>query len=197
MTVDSKADDLDSCADLDQECQPEGPEAGGQEIIPAALPPVPVALHEPDAFMVACQVGLSVNVPQGTAPEHAALLQDGAIALYVSMEPRDAFESLLARLAVGLGNAAMDCLGRSAASVHSLKARDLDLRHATRAGLAVNEILKTLRHNRDQDHQKVTVGAVTVQAGGQAIVGNVGSRERREQTQEAAPDPKPIKGQEG
>jgi hypothetical protein len=53
--------------------------------------------------------------------------------------------------------------------------------------LAVTEIVKVLDHHRGQDRQKVTVGQVNVESGGQAIVGNVGPRGR--QVTQLAPIP--------
>jgi hypothetical protein len=43
-----------------------------------------------------------------------------------------------------------------------------------------------LDHHRGQDRQKVTVGQVNVESGGQAIVGNVGPRGRRGQVTQLA-----------
>ncbi|HAN62623.1 MAG TPA: hypothetical protein DCQ79_01935 [Rhizobiales bacterium] len=131
----------------------------------------------------------SVSVPPGANYAHDWHLRNDAIALYAAIEPRDAVESLLARIMVGLGNGVMDCLGRAAESGDWLEPRKVNLGFAVKGGLAVAQIVKALDHHRGQDRQKVTVGQVNVESGGQAIVGNVGRRGRREQVTQLAPIP--------
>lgn len=183
-------DDTDTCPEVEQETRLEPNEQGDRQIVAESaevLPFVPVTLHEPDALLVAHQVTDSVNVPAG---DYALewQLRSGAVALYAAIEPRDALESILARMAVGLSNGIMDCLGRAARHGEWLKSRDVNLRHAIKGSLAVTEMVKAIDNHRGRDRQKVSVGQVNVQSGGQAIVGNV---ERRGH-QDHAPEPAPI-----
>lgn len=185
------SDDADDLPKIEQEaCDSTEPCQGQLVVQPTeVLPLVPVPLNEPDAMSVAYQVSGSVSVPPGANYAHDWHLRNDAIALYAAIEPRDAVESLLARIMVGLGNGVMDCLGRAAESGDWLEPRKVNLGFAVKGGLAVAQIVKALDHHRGQDRQKVTVGQVNVESGGQAIVGNVGPRGRREQVTRTAPIP--------
>jgi hypothetical protein len=83
----------------------------------------------------------------------------------------------------------LDCLARTARSGDWLEARKVNLGIAVKGSLAVTEIVKVPDHHRGQDRQKVTVGQVNVESGGQAIVGNVGPRGRRKPVTRLAPIP--------
>src|ERR1700693_5772161 len=112
------SDDADDLPKIEQEaCDSTEPRQGQLVVQPTeVLPLVPVPLNEPDAMSVAYQVSGSVSVPPGANCAHDWHLRNDAIALYAAIEPRDAIESLLARIMVGLGNGVMDCLGRAAES---------------------------------------------------------------------------------
>jgi hypothetical protein len=185
------SDDADDLPKIEEEaCDSTEPCEGQLVVQPTELLPlVPVPLNEPDAMAIAYQVAGSVSVAPGTDHTHEWQFRNDAIALYAAIEPRDAIESLLARLMVGLSNAVMDCLGRAAQSGNWLEPRKLNLGFAVKGGLAVTQIVKALDHHRGQDRQKVTVGQVNVESGGQAIVGNVGPRGRRKPVTRLAPIP--------
>jgi hypothetical protein len=53
------------------------------------------------------------------------------------------------------------------------KLRDLNLRHGMKGATIAADLLKALNDQRSEKPEKVTVGNVNVEAGGQAIVGNV------------------------
>ncbi len=57
---------------------------------------------------------------------------------------------------------------------------EANLNLGIKATLAVTEVVKVLDKHRGGERQKVTVGQVNVQSGGQAIVGNVGPGAKRE-----------------
>jgi hypothetical protein len=153
---------------------------------------VPAQANEPrlveregaDALSVAYQLIQTVTVPSGVGDEYAGELRTDAVALYKSIEPRDAIESVLARLLVGITNGAMASMGRAAANDVSPDAREIDMRTAVKCTLAATEISKALDNRRGQRSRNVTVGQVKVESGGQAIVGNVGARPRAEQSAE-------------
>jgi hypothetical protein len=175
-------DEADLCPEVEQESVVDGTSPGhGPLVVAEAAGSVPVTLHEPDAMLVAYQVTDTVNVPAGANNAHEWQLRDVALALYAAIEPRDALESVLARLVVGVGNGVMDCLSRSARNGDCLESRDVNLRHAIKGSLAVSEMVKAIDNHRGRDRQKVTVGQVNVQSGGQAIVGNVERRGPPEQ----------------
>ena len=181
-------DGSDNCPEVAPDHSDELTEPGHGQLVaqPAeTIPLVPVTLHEPDAMLVAHQVTASVNVPAGANYAQEWELRSDAVALYSAIEPRDALESVLARLVVGVGNGVMDCLSRSARNGDWLKSRDVNLRHAIKGSLAVTEMVKAIDNHRGRDRQTVTVGQVNVQSGGQAIVGNVGPRGHEDQAPEA------------
>jgi hypothetical protein len=98
--------------------------------------------------------------------------------LYFGMAPADATESLLSMLAVSVASASLDCLTQAAStSPDYLEQRDLNLRHGLRGVAVAADLIKVLDARRGHSApRKVTVGNVNVEAGGQAIVGNVESR---------------------
>ena len=94
--------------------------------------------------------------------------------LYQRLKPRDAQESILCMLTVGVTNASLDCLAQAALlRVDALPMRDLNLRHGLKGAAVAGELIKALDERRRQKPEKVTVGNVNVEAGGQAIVGTV------------------------
>lgn len=115
--------------------------------------------------------------------ETAEKLEDGAVALYLSLKPQDAVESVLGRLIVAGTNASMDSFGRAAQCDESLRARDLNLRLGFKGSAVVCDLLRFWESRRGRGGSNVKVGEVNVAAGGQAIVGTVQSGERRPQTQ--------------
>jgi hypothetical protein len=155
--------------------------------------PVPVeidgtereTLLGPDQLSIALQCAATVSL-EGTSPQDEAEVTEGAIALYTSFNPRDAYESVAARLTVGLTNCAMASMARAAKQGCTANARELEMRVTIKSASAVTELLKVLEH-RGASRQTVTVGQVTVQPGGQAIVGNVGPR-----PQPSADEPTPT-----
>src|SRR5690242_19593540 len=70
-----------------------GGELGDHDV---ALRPTPVELREPDAQLLAFQVGGSVNTsPMSDGRERE--IMECAVASYAALEPRNAIESLLGR----------------------------------------------------------------------------------------------------
>lgn len=96
-----------------------------------------------------------------------------ALELYESLEPGDGAEGMLALQMVGTHDAALECLRRAAISNQSFDGRDMALKHAQKLMMLYTKQLETLDKHRGKGQQKVTVEHVNVQAGGQAIVGNV------------------------
>jgi hypothetical protein len=104
----------------------------------------------------------------------------GPLDLYENIEKQDALDCMIAMIAASVASASLDCLSQAAhSSPGALKVRDLNLRHGIKAAAMVADLVKVLDNRRGAKSEKVTVGQVNVEAGGQAIVGNV----------EAAPPP--------
>jgi hypothetical protein len=145
----------------------------------AALAKLSSMAKEPDKDLLTRQLLRTVNtsyVPHSMAPK----LGNDAIALYASLQSRNPVESILNRLLVGMTNSVMHCHARAAAT-HDLKAIDISLRHAEKGTRVIVELVKARKRRRSS--KKVTVGKVNVNAGGQAIVGNVETRKRRSQNE--------------
>ena len=96
-----------------------------------------------------------------------------AVELYESLEPADGAEGMLAMQMVGAHDAALECLKRAAISNQSFAGRDTALKHAQKLMALYVQQLAALDKRRGKGQQKVTVEYVNVEAGGQAIVGNV------------------------
>lgn len=141
--------------------------------------------------LAAIQVALSLNT-SGFSDQESVTLKKGSVARYREFAPADPTESLLVSLAVGLHNATMRSL-ENVAGTDMLDVRSEELRNATRGTKAVADLMEALDRHRGRGKQSVTVGQVTVETGGQAIVGNVNSEARRgtkpEETETPNDDP--------
>ena len=95
-----------------------------------------------------------------------------AVAALREIAPKDTFEGMLAAQMLGTHNLAMACLGRAASADHTdTMTRNIEL--GTKLTRTFTAQLEALNRHRGKGQQKVTVEHVTVNAGGQAIVGNV------------------------
>jgi hypothetical protein len=104
------------------------------------------------------------------------MLNKGALDLYDNIQKGDAIDSMLAMLSVGITSASLDCLAQAAlTSPGNLQVRNLNLGHAMKGAETVVKIIKALDNRRGAKSEKLTVGQVNVEAGGQAIVGNIES----------------------
>lgn len=93
---------------------------------------------------------------------------------YQRLDSQDARDSVLALLAVTVTNASLDCFALAArVPPDNLPVRELNLRHGLKAATAAAELIKALDDRHRDASDRVTVGAVNVETGGQAIVGNV------------------------
>lgn len=88
--------------------------------------------------------------------------------------PRDPLEGMIAAQLVGLHDAAMECFRRGAMREQPGEFRDQNLTQANKLVRSYAALLEALdRHRGKGQPQVVRVERVTVEAGGQAIVGNV------------------------
>lgn len=100
-----------------------------------------------------------------------AAMPNGLLALVHELEPRDAVEGMLCSQIVSTHALAMDCVGRANLPDQTFDGRELNLRHAERLMRIFNQQIDTLNKHRGKGQQKVTVEYVTVNEGGQAVVG--------------------------
>jgi hypothetical protein len=66
---------------------------------------------------------------------------------------------------------------------------DPELKHATKGALAIAELVKAFDGHRGRGKQNVTVGQVSVESGGQAVVGNVNLGAKRDEVPDPATSP--------
>ena len=100
---------------------------------------------------------------------------NGLIALVHELGPRDAIEGMLCSQMVSTYALAMECIARANLDGQTFEGRELNMRHAERLMRIYNQQVDTLNKHRGKGQQKVTVEHVTVNEGGQAVVGCVES----------------------
>jgi hypothetical protein len=106
---------------------------------------------------------------KGETPEAMNLALDGVAAL----APRDGMEVMLCSQLVALHSQSMEFLRRGTLPEQTTEGVDRNVNRATRLLRSFATITECLRTYRGGGQQKMTVEHVTVQAGGQAIVGTV------------------------
>jgi hypothetical protein len=98
---------------------------------------------------------------------------NGVLALLDDLQPRDAVESMLCSQMISTHLLTMECFKRANLTNQSFEGRELNMRHGERLSRIYAQQVDTLNKHRGKGQQKVTVEHVTVNAGGQAVVGNV------------------------
>ena len=116
-----------------------------------------------------------------TAPDRIALippmdnleLREDSCKVYRGLNPRDTSEAMMATLAVGLFNATLDAIAYASQRDTPPNVRDTSFRNGMKGATVVADLLERFRAMRGDSQATVRVGKVNVEAGGQAIVGNV------------------------
>lgn len=103
------------------------------------------------------------------------LLHDQAVlAAMAGIAPRDPIEGLLAAQMVAVHEASMECFRRAALPEQTFAGREMGLKYGAKLARTYATLVETLdRHRGKGQPQVVRVERVTVEAGGQAIVGTV------------------------
>lgn len=97
----------------------------------------------------------------------------------IAIAPRDAQEGMIAAQMLGLHNSAMDCLRRAVHEGQSFEGREMNLTQAAKLSRTYALLMDCLGRHRSGGTQKIIVERVTVNAGGQAIVGNIAHAQER------------------
>lgn len=141
----------------------------------------------PDPNVLIRQLARTVDTsrsPLTIAPR----LRNETMALYTALQSGDPIDSILNRLIVAMTNTVMQSHGR-ALETRNPQAIDINLRHAVKGTKAVIELIEAKTRRRGS--KQITVGKVNVEAGGQAIVGNVDARKtRRPETRDCCDPPR-------
>jgi hypothetical protein len=132
--------------------------------------------QERDALAVV-QVTAATVIPSNAPKQDEELFAGSTVALYQDFRAGDPIDSILARLLCGITNMTMDALARGARS-NTLVRREMELKSATKGALVVTELTRAYDARRGRTKQTVNVGQVNVEAGGQAVVGNVAAAKR-------------------
>jgi len=109
-----------------------------------------------------------------------------ALRLYESLEPQDAIEAMLCEQMVGNTLAINACLQRAGSCQHIDNSTKFLKSAAQLQGQFIKQIAAIDKH-RGRNHQKVVVEHVHVEAGGQAIVGNVETTSANQPREEHKP----------
>lgn len=125
--------------------------------------------------------------PSDASPEQTDGIMKLAIDELTSIAPKDGIEKMLAHQMVATHSAAMECLRRGMIQGQSFEGRDQNLKHATKLLSVYVRQMEALDKHRGKGQQKITVEHVTVEAGGQAIVGNVERTPQGERSEAPAP----------
>ncbi len=94
------------------------------------------------------------------------------------MEPKDELEGMLAAQLIATHNALMECYRRAWGEKQTVDGRHGNLTQANKLSRTWTTLLDALNKHRGKSQQKMTVEHVHVQAGGQAVVGNIAQAKR-------------------
>lgn len=120
------------------------------------------------------QVCSALWLGNSTPDERQSQMQSCLTALE-GVGPQNAVEGILAAQMVALHNAMMECCRRAMVKDQTFESRRMNLSFAAKLSRAFALHLETLDKHRGKGQQVVRVEHVTVNAGGQAIVGNLQS----------------------
>ena len=99
-----------------------------------------------------------------------------ALRLHEELDPKDGIESMLARQMIGIHNAQHECLSKALHPEINFNAKMVYLDKVTRLSEVFLKQVQAINKHRGHASQRVTVEHVTVESGGQAIVGNVSQK---------------------
>jgi hypothetical protein len=156
-------------------------------------------------YLLLRQACLALNHPaRGDDPTMVEIDRAAARQFLRGVAPRDPIEGMIAAQMLGLHEAAMECLGRGAIREQYPEARHANLAQANKLTRSFAVLVEALDRHRGKGQQTVRVEHVTVNAGGQAIVGAVAqggggsggkSEERPHAPGRLAPEPGvPLRG---
>jgi hypothetical protein len=112
-------------------------------------------------------------IPDKSDKEAVSKAMQLAVDALMELKPRDAAEGMLAAQMIASHEAAMECMRRAMLPNQTFHGRDQNLKHAAKMMSLYERQLAALDKRRGGGRQKITVEHVTVEAGGQAVVGDV------------------------
>jgi hypothetical protein len=139
---------------------------------PSAARPLTGSNIDSFSNILAGQVCNAIWTAHSTLDEHKAQMQ-ACLGGMAGVGPKDEVEGMLAAQMVALHNAAMECFRRAMIQEQPFPGRQQNLSFANKLSRTFALHMETLDKHRGKGQQTVRVEHVTVNAGGQAIVGNV------------------------
>jgi len=91
------------------------------------------------------------------------------------LEPQDNVEAMLITQMVAIHDMTMDCSARALNHEQTFEGKELNINASTKLSRSFVNLLSALNKHRGKGQQKMTVEHVTVNEGGQAVVGNIDS----------------------
>lgn len=140
---------------------------------PAALEKLLATFSVGDQDAAAFLNGQLAELSRGAIERGDLSEVNGALALLNELAPRDAAETMLCIQMIGAQMLSMQCLRRANLPGREARLQDVDLRHSERLMRIYTQQLDALNKHRGKGQQKVTVEHVTVNEGGQAVVGAI------------------------
>jgi hypothetical protein len=113
-----------------------------------------------------------------TDGEQVAPVWNIGIAILNELKPRDVMEAMLITQMIGVNNIAMETLPLAMRANQTCEGKEINIRQATKLIRTFTQQMATLKNYRQKGQDKVTVEHVTVNDGGQAIVGSITQGER-------------------
>ena len=105
--------------------------------------------------------------------DQARRQRHAAVDALIGIKPADELEGMIAAQLIACHNASMECYRRAMIGDQTFEGRRESLSQANKLSRTYATLLEALNRHRGKGQQKVTVEHVTVNQGGQAIVGNV------------------------
>lgn len=117
-------------------------------------------------------------LPQHLEPKERNARIMTALDLFESLKPTDGLEAMLAVQMVGTHTAASECLRRAMLPEQSYEGRQAALSQAQKLMNLYLQQVAALDRHRGKGQQRITVERLNVNAGGQAVVGDVNAAPR-------------------
>ena len=161
---------------------------------PADLAEVTGARDTELALHLANQMISTLWLPESMTATEKDRRIAAAIKLLEGIQPDNELEGTLAVQMIATHEAAMECLRRAMAESTAHDGREQDLKYAAKLLGIFTQQLEALNRLRGKGQQKVTVEYVHVEAGAQAVVGNVDTRPTQDRfiaspsTRQTSPD---------
>lgn len=100
-------------------------------------------------------------------------IRRAAVTAMMAFKPSDEIEALIAGQCVGINASVLECLRRAMVPEQTVEARAMNLNAATKLSRSFAALIDALGRYRGKGMQTVRVEHVTVEAGANAVIGNV------------------------